>query len=338
MIKKLLLTVPCALALGVPIFNSAQATPTENPNGAHCSFSAEDTRWTEEAIAAWHHVNKTISQVSHIPPFDILFFDDVCQSLSPDALATEGKATWHSKPHGGMVTFPDGDKMPPMVNSFTMSSEINGQTFFVMSTPSVWRSGGVKSAMGLTMLMTPVMLHEAMHAIQSPTYGKQIEALSKKYDLPDDFNDDSVQKLFKENPDFTASVLAEIDLLLKAAHAPTDTEAHALARAAQNKIQARYDTWFTGDAEKYRAIDDIWLTMEGSGQWVGYKWLSDPQGGGLTKETALKEFGQRGKWWSQNLGFALFMAIDRLSDDWKKDAFGSGERTVLTLLDEALEG
>lgn len=91
-----------------------------------------------------------------------------------------------------------------------------------------------------------------------------------------------------------------------------------------------------GDALKYRAIDDAFLTMEGSGQWVGYSWLSAPEGGKVSKETAVKEFGLRGKWWSQSLGFALFMVIDRLSADWKQDAFGDGTRTVLTLLDDAL--
>jgi len=180
------------------------------------------------------------------------------------------------------------------------------------------------------------MLHEAIHAVQSPTYGKKIEALTKKYNLPESFNDDSVQKTFENNPDFSKSVLDEIDLLMQAALAPNDFEARQLAQKARNMIKARYETWMIGDFEKYREIDDAFLTMEGSGQWVGYRWLNTVNGGGLTSEQAIKEFGLRGKWWSQRLGFSLFMVIDRLSDNWKADAFGNGNRSALTLLDDAL--
>jgi hypothetical protein len=184
--------------------------------------------------------------------------------------------------------------------------------------------------------MVPVMLHEAMHAVQSPTYGKQIDRLIKQHNLPDSFNDDSVQALFEENMAFSTSVLAEVDLLMQAALAPTDIEARRLAHRARDMLKTRYETWLSGDNEKYRAIDDVWLTMEGSGQWLGYSWLSAANGGGLTKAEAIEAFGLRGKWWTQKLGFALFMAIDRLSDNWQADAFGGGNRTVLRLLDDAL--
>ena len=52
---------------------------------------------------------------------------------------------------------------------------------------------------------------------------------------------------------------------------------------------------------------------------------------------AFGSFGWHGKWWSQNEGFALFMALDRLAPgDWKKHAFGDGAKTILEMLDEAI--
>lgn len=303
-----------------------------------CEFSAKDSEWVNRAISSWHFTNKTITQVSNMGSFDIVFYDAKCQRMSNDALIVPKDASWRSELHQDTVLFPDGDEMPPMVNSFTSSSNKDGgKTFFVMSVPSVWQQGGVTSSIGLEKFMVPVMLHEAMHAIQSPTYGKKIESLTKAHNLPDNFNDDSVQQLFSNNPEFSKSIQSEIELLMQAAKAPTDTEARRLAKKARDKIKARYQTWMSGDASKYRDIDDVWLTMEGSGQWVGYSWLRTAEGGGLSKDEAINSFGLRGKWWSQKLGFALFMVIERLSDNWKKDAFGDGSRTVLTLLDDALK-
>ena len=65
-----------------------------------------------------------------------------------------------------------------------------------------------------------------------------------------------------------------------------------------------------------------------------------PAGGRVDPAVAFASFGRRGRWWSQEEGFALFMALDRLSgrsgDPWKRDAFGGGARTILQMLDEAI--
>ena len=336
--------IPVLFAVGCTSINNTSQTEYDaviDKQTVACEFSAKDSLWVNQAVEAWHFTNQDITQVSEIGAFDVIFFDAKCQKTSNNALTKRGSDTWVSELHEDTVQFPNGDEMPPMVNSFTSSSNAEGgHTFFVMSVPSIWRDGGVSSNIGLEKFMMPVMLHEAMHAIQSPTYGKQIEALTVKHSLPDTFNDDSVQKIFKDNTEFSNSVLAEVDLLIQAALAPTDVEARQLAKKARDMIATRYDTWMVGDAEKYREIDDVWLTMEGSGQWVGYSWLYAENGGGLTQEEAIKAFGLRGKWWSQKLGFALFMVVDRLSDNWKKDAFGyvkdNGNRSILTLLDDAL--
>jgi len=317
---------------------SAMAVGHAADKALECQMSETDMAWINKSIEAWHHMHETVTHASRAIDFDALFFDDTCQMTSSDALIKRGESHWKRLRHNDAVTFPNGETVPPIVTSFTFADDDESQpAFFVMSVPSVWQKGGVKSDMGLEMLMTPVMLHEAIHGIQSGTYGKKIAVLSKKYNLPDSFNDDSLQKIFGDDEGYAKSIKAENDLFLEAAFAETDSEVRALALKARKLIQDRHEKWFVGDDRKYREIDDLWLTMEGSGQWVGYKWLSDPMGGKLDKQTAIKEFGQRGKWWSQNLGFALFMVIDRLSVDWREDAFSSGNRTALTLLDDALQ-
>ena len=102
-------------------------------------------------------------------------------------------------------------------------------------------------------------------------------------------------------------------------------------------MRARHARWFTG-ADAYLAdAEDLWLTMEGSGQWVGYQWIVHPSGGGAETSAAMANFARRGRFWSQKEGIALAFAVDRLAGfDWKRHAFGDGEMTLVEMLDAAL--
>jgi hypothetical protein len=99
-------------------------------------------------------------------------------------------------------------------------------------------------------------------------------------------------------------------------------------------MRARQQRWYPA-AEAYLApAEDIWLTMEGSAQWAAYQWVIDPKGGAVPLERT--QF-RTGRWWSQVQGFALFLALDRLTGEgWKRHAFGDGAKTGLEMLDEAL--
>jgi hypothetical protein len=164
-----------------------------------------------------------------------------------------------------------------------------------------------------------------------------MEALSQRYHLPDSFNDDSIQEKFEGNPAFAASVERETGLLLDAARASDPVRARRFAREARTLMRVREARWFTGPNAYLLPAEDIWLTMEGSGQWAGYAWLADPGGGGYAPAVAQAGFGTHGKWWSQNEGFALFLALDRLTGGkWKEHAFGDGAMTGLQMLDAAL--
>ena len=100
-------------------------------------------------------------------------------------------------------------------------------------------------------------------------------------------------------------------------------------------MRARYARWFTG-RDAYRAeAEPLWLTMEGSAQWVAYQWEVDPRGGKVRASDVRSGF-VNDKWWSQREGFAAFMALDRLSGAaWKRQAFHLGRKNILEMLDEA---
>lgn len=303
-----------------------------------CSVSAEDREWIDGALNAWRFSEREITGVGMIRPFEAVFFDDDCTLTSRNAFTAENVADviWRATPHTGEVALPDGQSMPAGVASF--ASADGPLAYFVMSTPSVWRAAGVTNeGIGLEAMMTGVLLHEGSHVAQSTTYGARISAIASANNLSDDFDDDSIQRRFGDNAEFDASVERETELFFQAAAAPDQASAYRLAREAREMMRAPQARWYTG-ADAYLAeVEDIWLTFEGSGQWLAYQWLVHPSGGGLETADVLTHFARRGRWWSQKEGVALALVVGRLSDeDWKREAFGGGSRTLASMLDTAL--
>jgi hypothetical protein len=277
----------------------------------------------------------TAARTDHPTSVQAIIFDADCQVSSSTAM-TGGAKVWTAQAHTGEVVLPDGNELPARVASFAAPAPDG--SFFVMAAPSIWRAAGVQSAeLGLERLMTAVMLHEAAHVLQFPAYGRRINRLVETYNLPNDFSDDSIQKRFEADADFASSITRETELLLAAAAASDRLGAVRLAAEARLLAQARHKRWFTGDLAYLKEAEDVWLTLEGSGQWLGYQWLIDPRGGALMPSVAARGFGLRGKWWSQRQGFALFAALDQLAGaEWKRHAFGNGTKTAGELLDHAL--
>lgn len=319
------------------------ATPTEfggttvvpvTPSAA-CELSPADRVWLDEAMVAWDHALASVVETDHPDSIQTVIFDAKCQLTSRTAM-TGGEKVWTAQAHGGEVILPDGNRLPAQVVSFAAPAP--GGSFFVMAAPSIWRVAGVRSTeLGLEQLMTAVMLHEAVHVLQFPTHGSRITRLVNAHTLPDGFSDDSIQERFEADAEFAASITHETELLLAAAAAGERADAVRLATEARSLAQARHQRWFTGELDYLREAEDVWLTMEGSGQWLGYQWLIAPIGGSLAPSVAAQGFGLRGRSWSQRQGFALFAALDRLtSTEWKRRLFGDGGQTAGELLDEAL--
>jgi hypothetical protein len=314
------------------------ACATAPPAAPACAVSAEDRAWIDASLHAWRFSAAEITGVGPVRPFEAVFFDGDCTLTSANAFSAEtvSEVTWRAAAHTGQVTLPNGDAMPAGVTSFAGADA--ERAFFVMSTPSVWRAGGVRNdALGLELMMTAVLLHEGAHVAQSVTYGGRMQALAEANNLPEDFNDDSIQERFGENADFAASVQRETELFFQAVAAPDQSSARRLAREARELMRARQARWYTG-ADAYLAeAEDIWLTFEGSGQWVGYQWAIHPAGGGAEVDVAMPNFARRSRWWSQNEGLGLAMALDSIAImDWKRHAFGDGEMTLLEMLDVSL--
>ncbi|PZO53446.1 MAG: hypothetical protein DCF16_06925 [Alphaproteobacteria bacterium] len=324
----------CVVLAALTLSACASAPPLAAPA---CAMSDEDGAWIDRSVAAWRFATREIGGFE--PPVDMqsVFFDADCVWVSSDALGGASAPTWRVSAHAGVVTLPDGEEMPAGVTSFT-TDDGRGARYFVMPMPSVWAAGGVSNAtLGLETMMTGVLLHEGAHVVQIPTYGARIDRLSEANNLPDDFNDDSMQRRFEADDVFAASIERETELLFAAAVAPDDGEARRLAFEARELMRARAARSFVGEAAYWAEAEDVWLTFEGSAQWLGYQWVTSPRDGAAPHFDAMPGFDQRSRWWSQKQGLALFMALSRLDDGaWRTTVFGDGSKTGLELIDEAI--
>ena len=271
-----------------------------------CTMQANDEAWLRTSIAAWRDTARRHLHLAdnRMPP--TVVFDKACVF---NVAAGADPIRWTASTHAGQVKLPDGTEIPAGVVSFARPSAQG--TYFVMSLPSIWREK-VKSNLGLERLMTAVLLHETSHTAQAKVLAPRLDA------LPDDMSDDALQEHFAGNAAYVADFTRERDLFMAAATASSDAEAKRLTREALAAYRARRAKWFTGDDAQWADIDDLFLSMEGLGQWAAYAWLVDPKGANVAPGVALAEMRRGGKWWTQDEGIAVFLAIDRFVPGWQQ--------------------
>lgn len=306
-----------------------------------CAPSVQDRMWMQGALDAWFSTAHDRLRIYAGDPPDFVLFDATCvYQTGPEARGarlSDGprfagrRIGWKARPHGGSVSLPGGGEVPAQVTSFAAPYASNGRAFMVMALPSVWREGGVRSALGLETLMTSVFVHEMTHTRQFYAFAPQLAALTERYQLPDDITDDSLQEAFQDDPAFVAAWTLERDLLLQAHAEPDDVKAQALVRRAMEAAATRPSRFYTGDKAKWEAVENAFLTLEGVGQWAAYAWLTDPKGGGVDPVRALPLFRRGGRFWSQDEGLLIMLAVDRFVPRWREYAFDAQPEQIMRL-------
>lgn len=276
-------------------------------------MESDDRAWLEAALANWRRAAMDNLDLPDAPLPTVHAIDAECTYTLPAG----NFAAMQGEPHGGQVTLPSGEQTPLGPNSYAFDRDK-----FVMSLPSVWRAAGVTSELGLEKLMDGVLLHEIMHTRQSELASDLLAAPAARAGISDDeLSDDIVQERFADDPEYVAAWGEERDLLYAAAAATGDDEARRLAQAAFERIRARRERWFTGDRAAFAELDDMFLTMEGMGQWLIYRYFVSVEGGSVAPEQALAAVRRGRRWWSQDEGLALILVVDRLLPGWQQRAF-----------------
>jgi hypothetical protein len=305
-----------------------------------CLFAGHPFGWVTDALEGWRRVNEAHLMISRLSAPLIVVFDTHCRfTLHPRGSGTErgsfqaGGFEFEvtSASHQGEIVLPDGKSVHAQLVSFAGSLP-DGGIYFVMSLPEIWATSA--QASNTEMLASVVFVHEFTHT-QSGELGDMVDALILR-GLPEDTDDDVIQTRFEDRPGFADAYREERDLLYAAYSAEDQETMLDFAHRAMSAIDSRRARYFTGSEALYAEAEDIFLTMEGTGQFAAYQWLVDPLGGGLQPSEALDFVRRDGGVWSQDEGLALFLVLQRLSADWPRDTFGPESETVLVSLRKAL--
>jgi len=314
---------------------------------APCEISAAERAWLQSAIADWAVVTREIlpSAARTLPR--MVVFDSSCvwhladpthepptpepgalrgagrrssqrASQRASALRYDGRAVtvWTSR-HSGWVPLPSGDSVPARLIASARASSNGQPPYFVLALPSVFRQDSANAAdPQLDLFLRSVMSHEIVHTTQLRDLVTELTALGRRLTLPGGINDDMVQTRFEGDSAFAREVAEERALLFAAAAEPDEARARALARQAVAVLRARRARVYVDSLAAYSRLEDLFLTMEGSAEWVRYD--LHRRRGDLGSHVALLNFLRGPKpYWSQDEGLALFLVIDRFVADWK---------------------
>ena len=300
--------------------------------------------WIERWFAAWELASRRILRLPDAPPPDVVFFDRTCVYTTSavsggDAPIVEGppllgkKLAWRARAHGGTLTLPNSTQVPIGLMSFTDVAKDSGP-FFVMAAPAYWAEQGHGQEPGLT----GVFLHEFAHTRQVGGMAHILGPIDAAWSYSEELDDDVVQTHFEADPEYVKAYLAERDLLYRGADAGSAAEARALAAETLAMMRGRQARWFTGDKAVFATLDNVFLAMEGVGQWTAYAWLAHPEGGGLDRAVAIQRMLGRRRRWTQDEGLALLLVVDRLLPEWPALEFGVPAPGALDLLERAVQG
>jgi len=293
----------------------------------------DDRAWLVQALAHWQVAEQLLLKLDPWPLPHVIAIDADCTFTLP---AGEF-GLMRSTAHGGKVRLPDGGAPPQGPISFAGFAK---EPYFAMSLPSVWREAGVTSVVGLERLLHGILLHEMAHTRQARMAHRLVEklAIDAGFDDAADLSDDLVQQQFENDPEYVAAWQMERDLFFAAAVVRDDAEARRLGERAFGMMKARHARWFVGDQAVFRDFDGIFLTMEGMGQWLIYRFFQSEAGGRLSPRDALPAVRRGGEQWSQDQGLAVILVIDRFLPGWQERAFRDPDFRADRLLAAALEG
>jgi hypothetical protein len=316
-----------------------------------CAPDAATAQWIQRAIGAWETISVDALRLAREPMPWMVFFDDTCAwhvgfeaaRLDSGAVPVSAGLSWNGAPievravaHRGLVRLPDGSAWPARDNtaraSFYRGTEA---TYFVVATPNAWRREPALAAdPSVEEFFLGVATHELTHTRHLPFVLDRLRAVAKRYGLSNlSLDDDVVQNTFAGNNEFRTAVEAERDVFYEAAGEPVVEARRALIRKGLAMARARRATHFTGRHEQHKAFEDVFLSLEGAGQWASYMVARRSR----APAEAVAFVRDNKRYWSQEEGLALFLLLDLEVPDWQRVIFSTDDPGALALLEKALE-
>jgi hypothetical protein len=169
-----------------------------------------------------------------------------------------------------------------------------------------------------------------------PELRRLVSTIGDRFDLPAQFDDDAVEKRFRDSDEYRMMFVAERDLLYDAVAEMDLSRRRALVSEALSIAQRRRERFFTGDDEVYSELEGLFLNMEGIAEWVRFKHhKADPAWPNTDADIIAFLRGQENSW-SQDEGLALSLLLDEMVPDWKRQIFSPEMPSPLAILREAI--
>lgn len=301
---------------------------------------------TKTWFAAWQLTSAEIFKIREVKPVDFVFFDDRYVYSTSEITVENGttvkgnnlmnlKLKWKKANHRDTLTLPDRSRVPVTLMSFAGAVPNQpGRAFFVMPLPGFWKKAGVTSKeLSTGNLITGVFLHEFSHSQQMQNFGKTITHFENTTDFGVPFSDDIVQDLFEKDTAYANAYNQEVALFYACSKNRGNKK---ILVEALNRLEKRQQDFFRGKHSALKEIDNLFLTMEGLGQYAMYRWLIHPKGANIKIATAIEGVRRKKNRWSQDEGFALFLILDKLTNpaNWAKEMFGDKTEDVRSLINK----
>ncbi len=150
-------------------------------------------------------------------------------------------------------------------------------------------------------------------------------------------NDEMVEQLFSKDSSYVDMYKLEHQNVFMAIKEPSLNARLKITEEILHMMAQREQQFFISEHEALIDINNLFLTMEGVGQFTMYQWLIHPKGGNLSEEIAFK--GTRTKSWVQDEGFGLALLLSNFENPrvWGNEFFGQNSNTLTHMLKKVVE-
>jgi hypothetical protein len=199
----------------------------------------------------------------------------------------------------------------------------------------MWRDAGGGAMPPSSELLQTRMIAELAKSDWLEQAAARLDALSTRYGLPRSLGEDAIRTKVQSLSGFREALDAERDVLFQAAGAHDAAIRRELVARGLALVRERRATYLSGDGDPGAAIEDIYLALEGRGQWASYQFVQ-ARAPSATDSDVLTFVRDQREFWLREEGLALFLLLDDLVPRWQARVFGRAPEAPFALLEEAL--
>ena len=304
------------------------------------SESIQENQWLWKWISSWENISKATFNLSEAELPEMIFFDSIfvysnSRTSIPKGITFNGpelyskKIEWRKQEHNGEVILPDST--PVNVQLMTFAAPKNNGAYFVMPALSYWEHVGLKNEIvPIDVMINGIFVHEFAHTSQINAIAAKIIALEgkRKYKYP--VNDDIIQNYFKDDSIYTMKFNEEVEELFELLGISEKSDFKIKTKQWLEKFRMRQKEYFNEISPDLVEMEDLFLTMEGIGQYAMFKFYMSEEGGKYSDRLALKATRYNKKFWSQEEGLGLILLYEKLIGEieWSK-IFSLCEDTII---------